>query len=241
MKKKERYEIKETAVYRLISVTDKEGNDKVHERRLYEERIGCLATDFVYDDMGRLEGCRLHMRFVEDEDGKPISRRLRTSPVSKVEETETGITLYTYNSIYVFENAELKEPTYAEEALLTELYLSTDEDYYFCKGFYYDEEKYPHELLGHIHVGMFQDSVLVSLQENAMDTVCLFFPYSECIVFYDTIYGQQDYSVPILIHNVGKSSFQVEFEDYPCKWTIKPDESKRIIPYTPTGADKEEE
>lgn len=241
MEKKERYEINETAVYRLISVTDKEGNDKTHERRLYEERVGCLATDFIYDKVGRLGGYRLHMRFVEDEAGKPICRRLHTSPVLKVEETETGIKLFTYNSIYVFESATLKAPSYAEEALLIELYLSAEEDYYFCKGFYYDEEKYPHNLMGHVHVGMFQDSVLVSLEENAMDTACRFFPYCEFIVFYDTLYGQQPYSIPMLIHNAGKSSFRVEFEGYPCKWTIKPNESKRIMPYTPAGADKEED
>ena len=141
------------------------------------------------------------------------------------------------------QEAEVKEIEPLEESNLIELYLSMEEDYHFAAGFYYDAEKQTHKLCEFVHLGMIVDSVLIGMYEQTLYGcyACRYFLRDDCIEFYDTIYFQQDYSTPMLIHNTGKSDLIIRFEAYPKKWTIKPGESKRIMPFSPDGADVEEE
>lgn len=239
-----RYEFDKKKPYRLIAVTDKEGRDKGNSHDFYEDRMNCVATGFHYDQFPTShdsDNYRLNMRFVQNEHGLPIHRSLHTTTVWKVEEMENGIRIHTSNSIYTFENAELKEVTYQDAANLIEMYMSLEDNNYFGDGFYYDENKVPHALSEYVHVGMFQDSVLIHLAEKEMVTACRYFPMGNYVEFYDTLYGQQDYSTPMLIHNTGKKELPIRFQMYPHVWTIKPGESKRIIPFNPEGADPEEE
>ena len=60
--------------------------------------------------------------------------------------------------------------------------------------------------------------------------VCRYFPNAK-VEFYDTLYGQQDYSTPMLIHNTGKRDLVVGFQMYPYEWKIEPGTSKHIMPY----------
>ena len=60
----------------------------------------------------------------------------------------------------------------------------------------------------------------------------------EFIEFYDTLYGQQEYSIPILIHNVGEKDLIIKFEGCSETWIIKAGESNNIIPYVSKGEDE---
>ena len=240
MGRNERFEFDPEQAYRLVAVTDKNERDKVHSHVFYEDRFNCVAVNFHYDDFpSHGDKYCMNMKFIQTEDGLWCKRGLHTSTVWEVKETENGVKLITSNSIYVFEKAELNEVTYQDEANLIELYMSLEDDDYFGKGFYYDTEKKPHELREHVHVGMFQDSVLIHFikEENLQGCACRYFPMGNYVEFYDTLYKQQDYSTPMLIHNTGKKDLPIRFEAYPHVWTIKPGESKRIMPFTPDGAD----
>lgn len=241
---KKRYEFDTEQAYRLVAVTDKNGRDKEHYRDFYEAIVKCVAVNFHYDDVpSHEEYYRSRMKFVRNELGQPVCRSLHTSTVWSVEETENGVKLMTSNSIYVFEKAEIKEIPKLEEANLIELYMSLEDDYCFGAGFYYDAEKNAHELREYVHLGMFQDSVLIHIvkDELLMDCACRYFPMGNSVEFYDTLYCEQDYSTPMLIHNTGKQELQIRFQMYEHVWTIKPGESKRIIPFKPDGADMEED
>lgn len=243
MERNERFEFNPEQAYRLIAVTDKEGRDKGHSKDFYEERLNCVAINFKYDSRpSHDDKYRLNMSFIQTEDGLWCKRSLHTSTVWEVEETENGIKLHTSYSIYVFEKAELKEVTYKDAANLIELYMSLEDDDYFGKGYYYDEDKKVHELKEHVHVGTFQDSVLVDFMpgDSIHGTVCRYFPLWSSVEFYDTFPHQQEYKTPMLIHNTGKHNLPIRFQGYSKVWTIKPGESKTIIPYKPDGADPEE-
>lgn len=239
MKIENKREFGRNQAYQLVAVTDANGVDKVHTRRLYKDRINCIAIDFHYDERPVYEDkYRMNMTFVQTERGLWCKRRLHTSIVLQVEETEKGVKIHTYNSIYVFEKAKLRKVPYQDTADLIELYLSLEDNDYFGKGFYYDANKQPHELREYVHVGMFQDSVLVGFvpEDELRGYVCRYFP-NEQVEFYSTLYGQQDYSTPMLIHNTGKDDLIVRFQMYPHAWTISPGESKYIKPFEPDGAD----
>ncbi len=242
MNERTRFEFEKDAIYQLISVTDKAGKNKAVDGSFYEERINCIATNFHYDDCpshGRFY--RLHMDFVQKENGDWVKRHLHTSTVREVEENEFGLIIYTSYSIYTFKKAVLKEAVYQDAANLIELYMSMEDDFYFGKGFYYDKNKQPHELKKWVHLGMFQDSVLIypKTSDPSMGTVCRYFPYHSLIEFYDTLYHQQEYKTPMLIHNTGNDNLPVKFQEDSRTWTIKPGEAKYIIPYNPKGADSE--
>lgn len=224
--------------YKLIAVTDENGVDKVYTRELYKERINCIATSFHFDKYPEYQGMhRLRMTFIQTGDGQWCRRHLHTSVVRMVEETAKGFNVHTYNSVYVFERAEIKEVPHKEAADLIELYMSYEDSYYFGKGFYYDSKKEIHELRIYIHDGWFQDSVLLFLDDGLKSNcVCRYFPNTKIelnakIKFYDTLYGQQDYSIPMLIHNTGKRELTIGFQRYPHEWKIEPGTSKYIVPY----------
>ena len=224
-------------VYKLVAVTDKNGTDKVNSRSLYKERINCLATNLRYDEKifkDKTTETILCVDFIQDEEGKWINRHLNTSPVYKVVEVENGIDICTLNSIYTFIEAEMIPPVYQDEANLIELYLSRERDDRFIKGFYYDEDKVPHELAAGVHLGMFVDSVLMRFvaEEDQIKYLgsyaCRYFIRYSGIEFYDTIYGQQAYPIDILIHNVGNYDMEVKVEFLPEEWVVPVGESKRL-------------
>lgn len=240
-----RYEFNREKAYRLVGITDRVGRDKVATKSTYGERINCVAVNLRYDRSpvyGTTDAFRMKMTFIRDAEGQPIQRKLHTGVVCFVEKTERGLKIHTQNSIYVMEEAEVTELMPLDEANLIELYLSLDDDCHFAAGFYYDADRKAHELVEYMHVGMFTDSVLIGTYEDALygSYVCRYYWRSNSIEFYDTIYGQQDYSTLMLIHNTGKRDLIIQFEFYPKKWTIKPGESKMIIPFSSEGADLDE-
>lgn len=241
-----RYEFDREKAYKLVAILDKEGKGKANTKSFYADRLNCIAVNLRYDKNpvhGTTDEFRMKMTFVQKEDGMPVQRKLHTSVVDFVEETERSLKIHTKNSIYVMEEARIIEIEPLDEANLIELYLSLMEDNHFAAGFYYDANRKPHELVEYVHVGMFTDSVLIGTYEEVMydEYVCRYYWRDTCIEFYDTIYGQQDYSTPMLIHNTGKSDLIIRFEAYPKLWTIKPGESKKIVPFSPVGADGEKE
>lgn len=214
--------------YRLIAVTDREGKDKSNSNDLYSERIGCIGRNIHYDFDNRV-----FVDFIEDADGKPILRGLHTSVVEDLTETEEKLTITTMNTVYTLEAAELAPAVYLEETNLIELYLS-ERSHHFVKGVYYDEKGTPHNLDVLLHLGMLTDTALVSFEEPDLqgeNFVCRYYVrHGSNIEFYDTLYHQQEYKTPMLIHNVGDVPLCISFEMFDAQWTIAPRESERITP-----------
>lgn len=217
------------AVYRLLDVLDHQGHSRVESRKLYRDRVGCLATDLYWS------GKTLRMTFVRDPAGNLIKRHLHTSRVVGLEEQGGLLAVKTLNSVYllepvepqilaeipdVFPSALLGEP-YAGE--LVELYLMEDGDH-FCKGIYWDARRAAHPLELLRHVGMVVDSCL--LRDPCGEPERFYCRYylelPEKVEFYDTLYGQQDYSIPILIHNCGTIPLHILLAIYGEVGTVDP-------------------
>ena len=226
-------ELDRTLFYRLTNVQDHEGNSKVKTREMYMSRIHCIATNTQTEVRGI--HTVVHMDFVYDKNNVPINRHLRTSPITELTVNQDHLTIRTWNSLYILQRVEPPEVTYQDAADLIELYL-TDEGYNFAAGYYYDREKNPHKLDCSIHAGMVTDSCLIRFEDGI---VCRYFPSIFGVMFYNTIYKQQDYSRPILIHNVGRDALRIQFEGFPAAWTILPGQEKTIYPYCREGADEE--
>lgn len=226
------YQFDRKQYYKLVEVLDENRKDKVHTRSLYRDRINCVATDFHYDPYPEYQDVyRLRMTFVQTAEGLWCRRYLHTSGVHCVKETEKGIEVHTLYSIYVFENTQTKEIPLKDATDLIELYMSYEDSHYFGKGFYYEKDAQVHELKAYVNSGWFQDSVLLFYGDGPeSNCVCRYFPNAK-VEFYDTLYGQQDYSIPMLIHNTGKKDLIVGFQMYPYEWKIEPGTSKNIIPY----------
>lgn len=216
--------------YRLIAVLDHEGNSKVHERKLYEDRINCIAIDFVLPDE---DNPFFFCRFVQTEDGNWINRALRTSSVEQLKTTNWGFAVQTANSIYLFEEAEPKPAKYLEVENTIELYLSMEAKFHFVKGFYYDDEGVPYELTEYPHLGMFMDSVLIAAKEREMfpQYMCRYYMHDDCIEFYDTIYGQQPYETPIVIRNLDDKDMVIKREFRDENWVIPAGACVRFAPF----------
>ena len=87
-------EIEDT--YRIIKITDKEGNDKSDGR--YPIRIGRLCKKPLKDDLDRL-----FIYYLENADGSDYSGKvLRTSRIENISEIEDQMIVETINSIYYF-------------------------------------------------------------------------------------------------------------------------------------------
>lgn len=209
------------AAYRLKDVQDYEGNSRVESRKLYRDRVGCLATDLHRD------GETLRMTFVRDPAGNFIKRHLHTSRVVCLEERDGLLVVKTLYSVYllepvgaeslagvpdIFPAAVLDEPYEGE---LIELYLMEENDH-FGKGIYWDAQGNAHPLAVTHHLGMVVDSCLIfDPQEGPERFYGRYYLQSPGEVeFYDTLYGQQDYSVPILIHNCGTIPLTISLEGY---------------------------
>lgn len=211
--------------YRLVAVKTRQGDDK--KDPLYLERLNCVANRLYYDEepvYGHEHLYRMRMHFVENENGQPINRDIHTSVVLDVKETDHGVLkIFTWNSVYILEKAELKEIIYQDAAELIELYLSLEEEYHFARGFYYDKHKKPHELVADVHIGLFTDTVLMRPQEEVQYSqyICRYYYNGSNVEFYSA-------SFPMLIHNVGFSPLEIKFEHRSQRWTIQPGERKLI-------------
>lgn len=226
-------ELDRTIFYRLTDVQDHAGNSKVKTRELYMNRVNCIATNVQTEVRGIYTVA--HMDFVYDKNNVPIHRHLRTSPLAELQVNGDSMQIRTWNSVYVLERVEPPKVIYQDAADLIELYLNSEE-YNFAAGYYYDTEKKPHKLDCSIHAGMVTDSCLIYFDAGI---VCRYFPSMYGVMFYNTIYKQQDYSRPILIHNVGREPICIRFEGFPAVWTILPGREKTIRPYCKEGADEE--
>lgn len=217
----------EGKVYQLQDVLDLHGTSKVDD--LYMNRIGCRTTDIKKQVVEPDGSYVMRMNFTQDHNGYPTKKSLRTSIVSQIVDKDDMIEVWTQNSIYLFKEAEMATTKFLDEANIIELYLC-DEGYQFCAGFYYDENKRPHELHESVHLGMFQDSVIIYLGDDISNSACRYFPFGHTIEFYDTIYHQQPYDLPMLIHNQGCNPLTIRFEGHSKTWTIYPFEDERIVP-----------
>lgn len=207
--------------YRLMDVQDYEGHSRVQCRKLYQDRVGCLATDLHWD------GDVLRMTFVRDPAGHLIKRHLRTSRVLCLEERDGLLAVKTLNSVYLLEPvasealAEVPDLFPAQEldgpweGELIELWLMEENDH-FCKGLYWDAGGTAHPLAVTRHLGMVVDSCLLfDDQEGPGRFYGRYYLESPGQVeFYDTLYGQQDYGVPMLIHNCGTIPLSICREGY---------------------------
>ena len=222
-------EIYEHKCFRLADVLTRDRTSKTETRTLYQERVDCLTKNIQRGHTYDGGQYRMHMTFIQDGAGNWINRGLRTSPVSEIVENEHGLEIHTMNSIYVFEEAELREPKYLDAADTIELYLNGEEKH-FCKGIYYDADKAPHALECVVHLGTFQDSCILCVDSNVMQSVCRYFPSFSSIQFYNSIPRQNSYRQPIVIHNIGETLLRVTFQDSNAEWTIHPGNTETIIP-----------
>lgn len=217
------------SVYRLLDVLDHQGHSRVESRKLYRDRVGCLATDLHRD------GNTLRMTFVRDPAGNLIKRYLHTSTVVSLEERSGLLVIKTLNSVYTLEPVEAQVlaevPDVFPEVILgkpyegelIELYLMEDNDH-FCKGIYWDAHRAAHSLELLRHMGMLVDSCLLrdpcGEPERFYCRYYLQLPGE--VEFYDTLYGQQDYSIPILIHNCGTIPLNILLAGYGRVGTVDP-------------------
>lgn len=244
MGEKKKYNFKKDDKFRLVKILDREDNDKSNDSDLYRNRIVCIATDFRWDNYVSYKGRnRLLMRFVLDKNGMYINRKLHTSYVEEVTEDSDGvIRLVTENSIYVFERATIREAEYLDDKNVIELFLDEGNDYYLGRAYYFDSIGKRQLLDYHINLGMFQDSVLIFGTEGEIAgcPLCRFFTKEGGDLFYKTFCENEIYTLPMLVHNTGTSDLTLRFDWHSNTWTIKPGESKRIMPYLADDSDIEE-
>ena len=90
-------------MYKIISIADKQGNDKSHYATLSHSQ---LLGDFYYLDMlksGVANGIEPHCCFMWADDS---DKMMRTSRVQSMSEWDNKIKVVTENSVYVFEMVE---------------------------------------------------------------------------------------------------------------------------------------
>ena len=231
------------AACRLLDVQDHEGHSRVESRKLYRDRVGCLATDL------HRVGATLCMTFVRDPAGGLIQRHLNTSTVIGMEEQNGLLMVKTLNSVYLLEPVgaldevpdvfpeDVLDEGYAGE--LIELYLSEENDH-FRKGTYWNERRAAHPLEVRHHLGMVVDSCLIREADGASGRFYgrYYLNASGKVEFYDTLYGQQDYSVPILIHNCGTIPLAICLEGRGTVGTVDPGKAALFRLDRPGGTEK---
>lgn len=90
-------------MYKIISVTDKDGNDKVEFMDELKSKHGDLSGEFVYFNFmlsGIENGAKPSCCFEWNDDS---GKMLRTSSVESISEWDNKIKIVTRNSVYVFE------------------------------------------------------------------------------------------------------------------------------------------
>lgn len=216
-------------VYKLISVTDSNGNRK-DDIEFYKDRIGSIAKNVKTCD--RDNGTQIvKADFIQNAEGRLIQLGLRTSTIKEIGEDENKIHIHTRNSIYNFEKVELQEECYQDAANIIELYF-TDQGDKFCKGYFYDEHRQPHVLVKYVHLGMFIDTVLIKVKDDASfsEYICRYYVNNmNLIEFYDTLYQQKPYVTEMLIHNESTWPMSVRFPNG-SQWEIPAGESKQGMP-----------
>ena len=225
------FEFAEGKYYQLTDVRDLFGRSKAHTRDLYSTRVSCITRHIrLCPYSSDVEGLCLHAHFIQDANGNFVNKNLRTSLISEIVEADDGgIEVITANSIYVFEPATLMEPEFREATNLIELWLGSG-DHRFDKGVHYDADGNPHILQLSIHLGAVRDSFLICHMDNPSVTIARYFSGYQGIEFYDTIYGQQDYAVPMRIHNTADYELSVRFQFAKIEHRIEPGRELLIHP-----------
>ena len=59
--------------------------------------------------------------------------------------------------------------------------------------------------------------------------MCQYFPRREAIEFYNTLYEQQNVTIPMVIHNTGKKDLEIGFQMYPYIWIISQGQKKVVM------------
>lgn len=93
------FEIDPGQCYRLIDVQSHDGKTKVESRKLYIQRVGCIARNIRGVWCGH--GLVVCMDFIQDANGGPIHRMLHTSAVSDVSDRDGRLEIHTLNSVYI--------------------------------------------------------------------------------------------------------------------------------------------
>ena len=225
------FEFAERKYYRLADVRDLFGRSKAHMSDLYRTRVGCITPYIrLRPYSADVEGLCLYACFVQDAEGNFVNRHLRTSLVSEIVEADDGgVEVITANSIYVFEPATPLEPEFREAKNILELWLGKG-DHRFGKGVHYDTDGNPHVLQLSIHLGTIRDSFLICHEDNPGIIVARYFSGYQGVEFYDTIYGQQDYTAPMLIHNTADYELSIRFQFAKVEHRIEPGGEHLIHP-----------
>lgn len=225
----------EGKTYKLANILDHNGRSKMDggrdDRERYQRWAGCYTNNIrivTREYLGETYKC-LSVNFVSDADGNYTNRHLRTSPILKIEEGIGRVIVHTGNSVYVFVEWRLPEPPIRNASNLIELWLGTG-DHRFDKGVHYDAAGLPHILQLSIHLGTMRESFLICHMDNPGNIVARYFSGFQGIEFYDTIYGQQDYSTPIWVHNTADYELSIRFQFAKVEHRIAPGEELLIHP-----------
>ena len=229
--------------YKLANILDHNGRSKMEGGRDDQERYQYWAGYYTNDIrvvtreyLGESYKC-LSVNFVADADGNYANRHLRTSPILKIEEGIGRVIVHTANSVYAFVEWSLPEPEVRKANNLLELWLGKG-DHRFGKGVLYDADGTPHVLTLTVHLGAMRDSFLICHRDSPSITVSRYFKGYRRIEFYDTIYGQQDYTTPMLVHNTADYPLTIKFQFSDVEYRIAPGGGLLIHP--PEGGDNRE-
>ena len=218
--------------YKLVAVTDIEGKNKASVNEFYSKHIGFITGDMIYDKEETRDGYfRLWIHFDKDDKGNWVRHGVHTTGVRKIVETDTGLKIYTKNSIYTFEAVDYDESFIANAKNLIELFLSSEANGYFCRGVYYDEEGYAHILDGDRHISLLADVVELHKRANDQELLMRFLLSQEEIVLSDVLRNTEIGYIPMLIHNQGNKPIKIGYMCWAGKHYIMPNEDKVIIPY----------
>lgn len=219
-------QIDENEAFKLISVTDHKGYPKEEENEIYQIVTGAIANQFRYYNSSN-GGKKLELVFVQDPEGRLMNYDFITSTIIDTKKVnEMRMKIKTKNSIYHFERAQLpKENFFNDESNLIDLYLSNLSDKYI-KGYYYSPNKNHYPLEKVLNLGMFTDTVLISLPEKSFQRkISYYLSSGNTIRFYD-ISLLHYYNFDLLIHNESKNEMILEFPNT-VTWVIPAGVSKR--------------
>lgn len=225
----------EGKTYQLVDILDHERKSKANgspeEKQRCEFLCGCY-TNYINIrtfSNGHVSAECLDVWFEADIDGAHTRRHLRTSPIKEIDRGLGRVIVHTANSIYAFKEAPIPEPEYRKATNLVELWFGKGV-YKFDKGVHYDRSGDPHILTIYAHLGTFEDSFLISYRDDLSVTVARYFRGFSRIEFYDTLYGQQEYDLPMLIHNTSEVPLTIEFDFCNDEYVIAPGSEQLINP-----------
>lgn len=210
--------------YRLLDVTDKTGHSRVAEGTRYQRYAGCVGVNMHLLEVwpGQDDIQVLGLEFVRDEKNRPISRRLRTSPVEKTEKRKGRLLVTTCNSIYHLEPAVCPPLECTAPKGIIELYLHNKGNFFFA-GFGWNATGNPCPIRYYLHSGMFQDSCLLIL-EGSSQCVCSYFPLANGVELYGGSAPGHQFSEAqrFLVHNVSDDPLWLRTDAEAPKLVIMP-------------------